>query len=96
MFTKLVYVFASAALYSQVALGAAVESRSAQDIFTPPVLSPTTGTVWTVNSTQTVTWCVVLGRRLSRDLGLTVSYVALSFAGTPRTRPRPSRAVTSR
>ena len=66
MFTKLAYVFASAALYSQVALGAAVASRSAQDVFVPPVLTPTTGTVWTVNSTQTVTWCVVFNRSSSR------------------------------
>ena len=56
MFAKLTYVVASAALYTQLALGAAVVSRSAQDVFVPPVLTPTTGTVWPIGTTQNVTW----------------------------------------
>ncbi|KAF9024654.1 hypothetical protein BDZ89DRAFT_1162147 [Hymenopellis radicata] len=27
-----------------------------RDVYTPPVTDPTTGTVWTVNDTVTVTW----------------------------------------
>ncbi|KAK0203260.1 hypothetical protein DFS33DRAFT_1385610 [Desarmillaria ectypa] len=45
---------------SLVALLAATASASVaptrRDIFAPPITSPTTGTVWTVKTTQNVTW----------------------------------------
>ncbi len=58
MFGKLAPVFAFLAFGLQPVLGVAVAPRAAQDIFTPPVLTPTTGTVWTVGQTQYVTWYV--------------------------------------
>ncbi|KAF9474153.1 hypothetical protein BDN70DRAFT_885151 [Pholiota conissans] len=33
-----------------------VAERAALDVFSPPVTTPTAGTVWTVGSTQEVTW----------------------------------------
>ncbi len=61
MFGKLVPVFAFLAFSLQPVLGAAVAPRAAQDVFVPLVLTPTTGTVWPVGTTQNVTWYVVLG-----------------------------------
>ncbi|KAI1786959.1 hypothetical protein LXA43DRAFT_1184813 [Ganoderma leucocontextum] len=56
--SSLVYVFAFLALHLQSVLGAAVAPRAAQDVYVPPVLSPTTGTVWTIGERQNVTWDV--------------------------------------
>ncbi len=94
MFGKLAPVFAFLVFSLQPALGVAVAPRAAQDIFTPPVLTPTTGTVWTVGQTQNVTWYVVLDRSVlvrlrNRELTVLVS-LSLSFTGTSRTLPRSS------
>ncbi|KAI1786968.1 hypothetical protein LXA43DRAFT_1064719 [Ganoderma leucocontextum] len=55
---SLVYVFAFLAFNLQSVLGAAVAPWAAQDVYVPPVLSPTTGTVWTIGERQNVTWDV--------------------------------------
>ncbi|KII88235.1 hypothetical protein PLICRDRAFT_41383 [Plicaturopsis crispa FD-325 SS-3] len=36
----------------------AASPLSAQDVYAPPITSPTTGTIWTRAATQTVTWDV--------------------------------------
>ncbi|KAF8909541.1 hypothetical protein CPB85DRAFT_1518852 [Mucidula mucida] len=52
IFTSL-FVAALASFAMAMPLNLNVASR---DVYTPPVTDPTTGTVWTVNDTVTVTW----------------------------------------
>ena len=42
-----------------------LESR---DVFVPPVITPATGTIWTVGSKQNVTWCVSQNTLLTTNL----------------------------
>ncbi|TBU35383.1 hypothetical protein BD311DRAFT_743895 [Dichomitus squalens] len=66
MFAKLSYssiVFAFVtffACYLQLVLGAALPAAELQkrDVFTPPVLYPHNGTVWTIGQRHNVTWDV--------------------------------------
>ncbi|EJF63332.1 hypothetical protein DICSQDRAFT_55831 [Dichomitus squalens LYAD-421 SS1] len=44
------------ALAALATTASAVALRAANDVFSPPVTSPTAGEVWTVGSVQTVTW----------------------------------------
>lgn len=53
--TSLFFFFA-AMLLSFV--GAAPLALLQRDVYVPPVLTPTAGTVWTIGSVQTVTWSV--------------------------------------
>ncbi|KAK0481206.1 hypothetical protein EDD18DRAFT_797390 [Armillaria luteobubalina] len=46
----------STAFLTALFAGASASAVVTRDIFNPPILSPTTGTTWTVNTTQTVSW----------------------------------------
>ncbi|KAK0184920.1 hypothetical protein F5146DRAFT_937893 [Armillaria mellea] len=46
----------STAFLTALFAGASATAVLPRDIFNPPILSPTTGTTWTVNTTQTVSW----------------------------------------
>ncbi|KAK0188603.1 hypothetical protein F5146DRAFT_1055934 [Armillaria mellea] len=43
-------------LYALVASVIATPIHIARDVYDPPITSPNANTVWTVNTTQTVTW----------------------------------------
>ncbi len=90
MFGKLAPVFAFLAFSLQPALGVAVVPRAAQDVFVPPVLTPTTGTVWTVGQTQNITWYVVFDRSVIvrlRNRELTVLAPLFLFPSQGRLEP---------
>ncbi|KAK0481205.1 hypothetical protein EDD18DRAFT_1085393 [Armillaria luteobubalina] len=46
----------STAFLTALFAGASASAAVRRDIFDPPILSPSTGTTWTVNTTQTVSW----------------------------------------
>ncbi|KAK0203285.1 hypothetical protein DFS33DRAFT_1477466 [Desarmillaria ectypa] len=46
----------STAFFTALFAGATASAVVRRDIFDPPILSPSTGTTWTVNTTQTVSW----------------------------------------
>ncbi|PBK91979.1 hypothetical protein ARMGADRAFT_1013727 [Armillaria gallica] len=48
--------FSTAFLTALFAGASASSAAVRRDIFNPPILSPSTGTTWTVNTTQTVSW----------------------------------------
>ncbi|KAK0216664.1 hypothetical protein EDD85DRAFT_894629 [Armillaria nabsnona] len=46
----------STAFLTALFAGASASAAVRRDIFNPPILSPSTGTTWRVNTTQTVSW----------------------------------------
>ncbi|KAK0458357.1 uncharacterized protein EV420DRAFT_1270672 [Desarmillaria tabescens] len=46
----------STALFTALFTAASATPATKRDIYTPPVLSPTTGKTWLVETTQTVSW----------------------------------------
>ncbi|KAK0458331.1 uncharacterized protein EV420DRAFT_393218 [Desarmillaria tabescens] len=46
----------STAFFTALLAAASAIPASKRDIFDPPILSPTTGTTWLIETTQTVSW----------------------------------------
>ncbi|KJA15862.1 hypothetical protein HYPSUDRAFT_58584 [Hypholoma sublateritium FD-334 SS-4] len=53
---KFIGVTTLAAALASSTSAISLNARSAQDVFVPIITSPTASSVWTVGSTQTVTW----------------------------------------